>query len=243
MLSYWDGFCASFEKLRLSMCRRGHPGFRPFSQWNWTCRTRLSELRNQTCTSWPAKVVRLHWKRLKCRSTQVFSAFENLVWLWTLRVMLLAYFHVQGNLFSWKHGACIFSCTGTGEIQNMNPVLLETHWCYSIYTLGTRESRFSRIPRNFVCSFLFSGPENFESLNPGIREWFPGRESKQKVISSIFCEIIIILSLKCDLLSWNHWRANIATALNPAECAFVYWRVPRAVLRGNVVCGGRICNF
>ncbi len=41
------------------------------------------------------------------------------------------------------------------------------HWCYSIYTLGTRESRFSRIPRIFVCSFLLSGPENFESLDPG----------------------------------------------------------------------------
>ncbi len=100
-------------------------------------------------------------------------------------------------------------------------------FCLFFFTLRSREFWVSW-PRNLRVSFVLG---------------FPGWESKQKVISSIFCEIIVILSLKCDLLSWNHWHANIAMALNPAECAFVYWRVPHAVLSRNVICGGRICNF
>ncbi len=67
-----------------------------------------------------------------------------------------------------------------------------TQWCYSIYTLGTRESRFSRIPRNFVCSFLFSGPENFESLDPGIREHLLFSDSQvEKVNKKLFLQFFV----------------------------------------------------
>ncbi len=65
---------------------------------------------------------------------------------------------------------------------------------------------------------FFSGPENFGLFFFTLGSWefwvsrprnprvsfvlgFLGRESKQKVISSIFSEIIIFLRLKCDLLS------------------------------------------
>ncbi len=119
-----------------------------------------------------------------------------------------------------------------------------------LFDLHSRDPRitFFSDPEKFCLFFFTLGSWEFWVSQPGNPRasfvlGFPGWESKQKLFSSIFCEIIVILSLKCDLLSWIHWHANIAMALNPAECAFMYWRVPCAVLSRNVICGGRICNF
>ncbi len=139
-------------------------------------------------------------------------------------------------------------------VSTASPLSISTfslcHFSLMLFDLHSRDPRitFFSDPQNFCLLFFTLRSQEFWASQPGNLRvsfvlGFLGWESKQELISSIFCEIIIILSLKCDLLSWNHWCANIATALNPAECVFVYWRVPCVVLRGNVICGGRICNF